>query len=58
MTPAAACAWLQYSEYNGDGVELDVRGVDQLLARLDAYRAGVAELREKLAKAENERRRR
>jgi hypothetical protein len=58
MTPDAASVWLQYSEHNGDGIELDVRGLDTLLARLDTYRAGVAELREKLAKAENERRRR
>ncbi|MBP2581647.1 hypothetical protein J3A78_002125 [Streptomyces sp. PvR006] len=57
-TPDAALVWLQYSEYNGDGIELDVRGLDQLLARLDTYRAGVADLREKLAAAENERRRR
>ncbi|MFC8491208.1 DUF6907 domain-containing protein [Streptomyces sp. NPDC057235] len=56
--PSAASVWLQYSEYRGDGIELDARGLDTLIARLDTYRAGVAELREKLAAAENERRRR
>ncbi|MER5312894.1 hypothetical protein ABT034_34560 [Streptomyces sp. NPDC002773] len=58
QTPDAALVWLQYSEYRGDGIEMDVRGLDQLLASLDTYRAGVAEMREKLAAAENERRKR
>ncbi|CUM39553.1 hypothetical protein H4W23_22110 [Streptomyces gardneri] len=56
--PAAACMWVQFSEDKADGLELDVAGVDKLLASVDDYRAGLAELREKLAKAEHERRRR
>lgn len=51
-SPAAACAWL----YAEDGVELDLPGVDKLLAEVDTYRAGLANLRGLLAGLDAERR--
>ena len=58
QTPAGATLWVQFSEYKADGLELDLAGVDHLLKSLDDYRAGLVDLRGKLAAAENERRRR
>ncbi|MEE1818483.1 hypothetical protein PUR59_26120 [Streptomyces sp. SP18ES09] len=55
--PAAASLWLHVGD-SSEALQLDLDGVNTLLARLDTYRAGVADLRQKLAAAENERRRR
>ncbi|MFG2413322.1 DUF6907 domain-containing protein [Streptomyces goshikiensis] len=54
--PSAASVWLQLSEYKDDGVELDLAGVDSLLADVDRYRDGLAKLRGLLAAIDAERR--
>ncbi|MFJ7207488.1 DUF6907 domain-containing protein [Streptomyces sp. NPDC098789] len=56
--PAAANVWLHLSEFKDDGLELDLAGVDQLLANVDRYRDGLAVLRGRLAAIDAERRRR
>ncbi|GGK14569.1 hypothetical protein GCM10011583_53160 [Streptomyces camponoticapitis] len=55
--PAAACVWLAVSESVADRVELNVAGVDKLLAEVDRFRAGLVEQRELLAAIDAERRR-
>ncbi|MFD3521648.1 DUF6907 domain-containing protein [Streptomyces sp. NPDC058653] len=55
--PAAACVWLAVGESVADGVELNVAGVDKLLAEVDRFRAGLVEQRELLAAIDAERRR-
>lgn len=54
--PAAAHVWLQLSEHKDDGLELDLAGVDQLLANVDSYRAGLARIRNQLADIQADRR--
>ncbi|WP_405489085.1 DUF6907 domain-containing protein [Streptomyces sp. NBC_00096] len=54
--PSAAAVWLQLSEYKADGLELDLVGVDSLLAELDRYRVGLAKMRGLLAAVDFERR--
>jgi hypothetical protein len=54
--PSAASVWLQMSEYKDDGLELDLAGVDQLLASVDRYRDGLAKMRGLLAAIDTERR--
>ncbi|MFI1449080.1 DUF6907 domain-containing protein [Streptomyces virginiae] len=55
-TPAAANVWLQLSEFKDDGLELDLAGVDELLANVDRYRDGLVKLRGLLAGIDAERR--
>ncbi|MFF1413362.1 DUF6907 domain-containing protein [Streptomyces sp. NPDC058289] len=54
VIPSAASVWLQLSEYKADGLELDVAGVDSLLAELDRYRDGLAKMRGLLAAVDTE----
>jgi len=54
--PSAAAVWLQLSEFKDDGLELDLAGVDTLLANVDRYRDGLAKLRALLAVVDAERR--
>lgn len=54
--PCGAVVSVDLSEYKDDGVDLDVAGVDELLARVDTYRAGLESLRDRLASIQKERR--
>lgn len=56
--PSAASVWMQLSEFKDDGLELDLAGVDKLLAEVDRYRDGLAKLRSLLAGIDSERRNR
>ncbi|WP_097934713.1 MULTISPECIES: DUF6907 domain-containing protein [unclassified Streptomyces] len=55
-TPAGAIVWLNNSEWKEDGTELNLAGVDQLLAAVDTYRSGLVRLRGLLARIDGERR--
>ncbi|WP_392668604.1 DUF6907 domain-containing protein [Streptomyces sp. LN785] len=56
--PSAAIIWLELDERSDHGVELNLAGVDKLLAAVDSYRAGLVELRSLLAGIDAERRNR
>ncbi|MBT2493683.1 hypothetical protein J7E96_35325 [Streptomyces sp. ISL-96] len=56
--PCAASVYLRLDEHNNRAVDLDVPGVDKLLAELDRYRAGLVLMRERLAAIHAERTRR
>lgn len=47
--PSAASVWLELNGRTDDSVELDLVGVDSLLAAVDSYRAGLVGLRGLLA---------
>ncbi|MFB7555324.1 DUF6907 domain-containing protein [Streptomyces brevispora] len=54
--PSAAVVWLELNGRTDDSAELDLAGVDKLLASVDSYRAGLLELRGLLAGIDAERR--
>ena len=47
--PGAASVWLEPDEHTDHAVELDLAGVEQLLARVDDFRARLAEIGNLLA---------
>lgn len=56
--PCAASVYLRLDEHWDRAVDLDVAGVDGLLAQVDAYRAGLVKMRGQLAAIHAERTRR
>lgn len=56
LRPCMASIHLRLDEHADRAVDLDVPGVDGLLAQLDAYRAGLVQLRGTLAAVHAERR--